>query len=230
MPTIADNYQTIRRQLAQWQATDTTIIAVAKTFPAAAVRAAAAAGVTDIGENYLQEAEEKIAACADLALVWHFIGAVQKNKTARIARLFNWVHGVDRASVAARLSAAREGMPPLSVCLQVNISNEKAKAGVTAANATALAQDIAAMPNLRLRGLMAIPAEEKDEDKQFAVFRQVSALQHELRQNVNDEQGLLDVLSMGMSGDYRQAVRAGATHIRLGSAIFGKREKKEKKQ
>lgn len=224
MPTIAENYQRLRAGLNALNADKTTVIVVAKTFPAAMVKEAAAAGATDVGENYLQEAAEKIAACAGLPLTWHFIGGIQKNKTSRIARLFDWAHGVDRLSIAERLAAARDGMTPLNVCLQVNISDEKNKNGVNANDAAALAAQVAALPNLRLRGLMAIPAEETDPDKQLAVFRRLADLKNAIR--LPPPLPPLDVLSMGMSQDYQQAVRAGATHIRLGTAIFGHREKK----
>lgn len=211
---IRQNIQRLRAAIAP----PAVLIAVAKTFPAEAVRAAAAAGVGDIGENYLQEAEEKIRACRDLPLTWHFIGRLQKNKTARIAQLFDWVHSVDRLSFAQRLSAARAR--PLNVCLQVNMSGEASKGGVAAADAAALAAQVARLPNIRLRGLMVLPAAETDSARQLEAFRRAAGLQ----QDINRATGLgLDCLSMGMSGDYPQALRAGATHLRLGSAVFGER-------
>ena len=221
---IKENIAGIQRQIESLQpaegATPVTLIAVSKTFPAAAVRAAYAAGVRDIGENYLQEAEAKIAECADLPLTWHFIGRLQKNKIARVARQFDWVHGVDRLSYAERLAAAADSMRRLNVFIQVNISGEAGKAGVAVEDAAALARQVAELPNLRLRGLMVLPAAESDPARQQAVFQRTAALQREMT-----EAGLpLDCLSMGMSGDYPAALAAGATHIRLGSALFGVRD------
>lgn len=220
---IQEKIAAIKQQmsaLAPAGAAAATLIAVTKTFPAAAIRAAYTAGVRDIGENYLQEAEEKIAACADLPLVWHFIGRLQKNKLARIARQFDWVHSVDRLSFARRLAEEAGTVRRLNVLLQVNISGEAGKAGVAAADAPLLARQVAALPNLCLRGLMILPAAETDIARQQAVFQRTAALQRDIVAAT----GLpLDCLSMGMSGDYAAALAAGATHIRLGSALFGAR-------
>lgn len=222
---IKQNVGHVRDQLAAGGAGDASpvIIAVTKTFPPAAVRAVAAAGISDIGENYLQEAEAKISACADLPLTWHFIGALQKNKTARIARLFDWVHSVDRLSFAERLAAARPADKPLNVLMQVNISAEAGKSGVAVTEAASLAQRIAALPAIRLRGLMILPLWTTDSGQQYEIFSRTARLQQDLIARCGIA---LDCLSMGMSGDYQQAVRAGATHIRLGTALFGARVKK----
>ncbi|MCH9705299.1 MAG: YggS family pyridoxal phosphate-dependent enzyme [Proteobacteria bacterium] len=230
---MSQNLQEIRAQIAACHRSDkrpdkppAKIIAVSKTFPAAAVRAIYAAGVEDIGENYLQEAEEKIPACADLPLVWHFIGKIQKNKIKRIAALFDWVHSVDCFSYAERLSAARaadENEKPLNVLLQVNISAEESKSGVAVCEALPLARDIAALPNIRLRGLMILPLMTNAPQQQYDIFCRTAALQQQIAAAINLP---LDCLSMGMSADYPQALRAGATHIRLGTALFGARAKK----
>ena len=228
---IADNLHRVQREVADHagaRADVVTLIAVAKTFPAEAVRAAASAGAKHIGENYVQEAEEKIKACADLPLTWHFIGRMQKNKTARIAQLFDWVHSVDRLSFAERLSVARsEEDAPLNVLLQVNISQEESKGGAAVEEVAPLVQQIAALPNLHLRGLMALPAAEADSARQAAVFHRLADVQREVATATGVA---LDCLSMGMSGDYPQALRAGATHIRIGSAIFGQRDYQKAQQ
>lgn len=215
--SIAENTRHIRQTIAH--APQVTLIAVAKTFTAAAVREAAGCGIRHIGENFLQEASAKIADCRQLPLVWHYLGAIQRNKTEKIATLFDWVHGVDRLIIAQRLSQARAGQAnPINIFLQVNIDGEASKSGVSVQDALPLAQEIAALKNLRLRGLMAIPS-PKPNAEQLATFRQVAALQQTIVQS-----GVgLDCLSMGMSGDYLAAVQAGATHIRIGTGIFGER-------
>jgi pyridoxal phosphate enzyme (YggS family) len=201
------------------------LLAVSKTFGADAVIAAAEAGQAAFGENYLQEALEKIAAVRatrpDLELEWHFIGPIQSNKTRPIAEHFDWVHSVDREKIAHRLSEQRPAhLPPLNSCLQVNISGEASKSGVLPTDVIAVAQAIAALPRLRLRGLMAIPEAEGDAEQQRAPFRQLHALFDQLR-----AEGLaLDTLSMGMSGDMAAAIAEGATIVRIGSAIFGTRD------
>lgn len=220
MGVIKHNIELLQKQLAQTPAV--SVVAVAKTFPAAAVAEAAAAGLTHFGESYLQEAEQKIAACAELPLVWHFVGAIQGNKTTRIAALFDWVHGVDRLSTARRLSAARAGRPPLNIFLQVNIDEEPTKAGIAAQDAASVAAAIGALPNLHLRGLMALPTATKDAARTADAFRRVADLQKTLVGG-----GIpLDCLSLGMSGDFPLALAVGATHIRLGTAIFGARPAK----
>lgn len=196
------------------------LLAVSKTFPADAIREAVAAGQTAFGENYLQEAEAKIAALADAGLEWHFIGPIQSNKTRPLATHFDWVHTVERLKIAQRLSEQRPSdLSPLNVCLQVNISGEASKSGVSPAELPELARQVAALPHIRLRGLMAIPEPETDASKQRAAFAQVRALFDQLK----GDGYALDTLSMGMSGDMAAAIAEGATIVRIGSAIFGDR-------
>ncbi|CAN7196014.1 YggS family pyridoxal phosphate-dependent enzyme [Paraburkholderia terricola] len=199
------------------------LLAVSKTFPAEDVRAAYDAGQRAFGENYVQEAIAKIEALADLraALEWHFIGPLQSNKTRPVAEHFDWVHSVDRLKIAQRLSEQRpDNLPPLNVCLQVNISGEASKSGVSMAEAVEVAQAIAALPKLRLRGLMAIPEPAGGIDEQRVPHRRLRELFERLREN-----GLpLDTLSMGMSSDLEAAVLEGATIVRVGTAIFGARD------
>lgn len=200
------------------------LLAVSKTFGADAVLEAARAGQRAFGENYLQEALDKIAAVAAAApetpLEWHFIGPIQSNKTRPIAQHFDWVHAVEREKIAQRLSEQRPaGLAPLNICLQVNISGEASKSGVTPAELPELARRVAALPNLKLRGLMAIPEPEADFEAQRAPFARLRQLYEQLRAD-----GLeLDTLSMGMSADLRAAIVEGATIVRVGSAIFGAR-------
>ena len=202
-----------------------TLVAVGKTFGPAALRAAADAGVEAFGENYLQEALAKQDALADLALEWHFIGAVQSRKARTIAERFDWVHTIDRAKVARRLADGRPpDRGPLEVCIQVNPDGEASKAGVAPEEVPELAATIRERPALRLRGLMAIPAPRSDPAAQRAVFERIATLAAELRTRVPAaEAGVLDVLSLGMSGDLEAAIAAGATHVRVGSALFGPR-------
>ena len=198
------------------------LLAVSKTFDAAAVRELAACGQLEFGENYLQEALEKQAALADLPLVWHFIGPIQSNKTRAIAEHFSWVHSVDRLKIAERLSAQRPaGLPPLQVCIEVNVSGEASKGGVAAAELPALADAVAVLPNLQLRGLMAIPAPTPEMASQRAAFRQVREAFDALRARGHT----LDTLSMGMSADLEAAILEGATIVRVGTALFGERTK-----
>ncbi|MGK5036874.1 YggS family pyridoxal phosphate-dependent enzyme [Janthinobacterium sp. LB3P118] len=230
MSTIEQNLQAVRESIAQAASdaqrapADVTLLAVSKTFGVDAVLAAMRAGQSAFGENYLQEALDKIAA-VQLALpqgapVWHFIGPIQSNKTRPIAEHFDWVHTVEREKIAARLSEQRPaGLPDLNICLQVNISGEASKSGVTPAELPALARAVAQLPRLRLRGLMAIPEAETDVTLQRRAFAQLRALYEQLK-----AEGLaLDTLSMGMSADLRAAVLEGATIVRVGSAIFGSR-------
>ena len=199
---------------------DVLLLAVSKTWPAAEVRAAAAAGQRAFGESYLQEAVDKVDALSALALEWHFIGALQGNKTRPVAETFAWVHAVDRLRIAERLSAQRPAsLPPLSVCLQVNVSGEPGKGGVSPAALPALAHAVAALPRLRLRGLMTIPAPCDDFLAQRLPFRRLRQLSEQLQAD-----GLsLDTLSMGMSRDLEAAIAEGATLVRVGTAIFGER-------
>jgi pyridoxal phosphate enzyme (YggS family) len=204
--------------------TQVKLLAVSKTFPAEAVLEAVAAGQHAFGENYLQEALDKIAAVAAALpseqVEWHFIGPIQSNKTRPIAASFAWVHTVERLKIAQRLSEQRPaGLPPLNVCLQVNISGEASKSGATPEELPELARQVALLPNLKLRGLMAIPEPETDVAKQRAAFARVRALADQLRAGGIE----LDTLSMGMSADMAAAIAEGATIVRVGSAIFGAR-------
>jgi len=200
-----------------------TLLAVSKTFPPAAVREAHRCGQRAFGENYVQEALDKIGALADLqgALEWHFIGPLQSNKTRLVAEHFDWVHGVDRPKIAQRLSEQRPStLPPLQLCLQVNVSGETTKSGLAPAEVAAVARAVAALPRVRLRGLMSIPQPVDDADAQRAPHRAL----RELLDALNRQHGLgLDTLSMGMSADLEAAVLEGATIVRVGSAIFGPR-------
>jgi len=197
------------------------LLAVSKTFPADAVRAVHAAGQRAFGENYVQEAATKRAALADLPDVeWHLIGPLQSNKTAQAAAAFDWVETVDRAKIAQRLSAQRPaGMRPLSVCIEVNVSGEASKSGVPLAEVLPLAREIAALPNLKLRGIMGIPAPTDDASLARSQFRSLRACFEACR-----AAGLaVDTLSMGMSADVELAIAEGATEVRVGTAIFGAR-------
>jgi pyridoxal phosphate enzyme (YggS family) len=200
-----------------------TLLAVGKSQPPEMLDAAANCGVSDFGESYLQEGLGKIAALHDRALTWHFIGRIQANKTRPIAEEFAWVHAVDRAKVAERLSAQRPyHAPPLNVCLQVNVASEASKGGVTPAELPELAAAVAALPRLALRGLMCIPPEESDPARQRVWFARLRALQEEL----NAAGARLDTLSMGMSGDFESAIAEGATIVRIGTALFGERPRR----
>jgi pyridoxal phosphate enzyme (YggS family) len=224
--TIANNLQSLRAAIAAAAAAAhrsddcITLVAVSKSHGAAQVRAAAACGVRDFGESYLQEALPKIAALRDLALTWHFIGRIQANKTAAVAADFDWVHGVDRLRIAERLSAQRPHYaPPLQVCIQVNIAGEAAKAGIEPAAAAQLVQAVGALPRLKLRGLMCILPPGQSAPENCATFGAMQLL----LQQLNSQGGRLDTLSMGMSADFREAIAQGATLIRVGTAIFGPR-------
>jgi PLP dependent protein len=201
---------------------DVRLLAVSKGQPAAAVAQAWAAGQRDFGENYVQEALDKIAALGALDAQWHFIGPLQSNKTARVAEHFAWVHSVDRLKLAERLSAQRPAeLPPLNICIQVNISGEASKSGCTPDEAPVLCQAVATLPRLRLRGLMAIPAPVAPGGDARAPFRALRRLLESLR-----AQGLvLDTLSAGMSDDFAAAIAEGATLVRIGTGIFGARHR-----
>ena len=230
MSSISHNLQAVRERIDSAARAvlrdpqEVVLLAVSKTFGADAVLEAAQAGQRAFGENYLQEALDKIAAVRaarpDLLPEWHFIGPIQSNKTRPIAEHFDWVHSVDREKIAQRLSEQRPAhLPPLNICLQVNISAEASKSGVMPDEAIALARRIATLPRLRLRGLMAIPEPEENIELQRAPFRQLRQLWTAMR-----EQGLvLDTLSMGMSSDMDAAIAEGATIVRVGTAIFGQR-------
>jgi pyridoxal phosphate enzyme (YggS family) len=224
MSTIAANISTLESRIrtaalaAQRDPGAIGLLAVSKTKPAAAIREAFAAGLSDFGENYLQEALGKQQELADLPLCWHFIGPIQSNKTRAIAEHFAWVHSVDRLKIAQRLSEQRPpDLEPLNICLQVNVSGEASKSGCAPQDLPALAEAVSALPRLRLRGLMAIPEPTDDTDAQLAAFARVRTL----REHLNLP---LDTLSMGMSHDLEAAIAQGATWVRIGTALFGARD------
>lgn len=224
MSTIAENIAKVGvriREAAQASQRDFShigLLAVSKTKPADAIREAFAAGVTDFGENYLQESLDKQTQLSDLPVVWHFIGPIQSNKTKPIAEHFAWVHSVDRLKIAERLSAQRPAhLPALNICLQVNVSGEASKSGCSPDQLSALAHAVTQLPNLRLRGLMTIPEPTDDVTEQRAAFARL----RELQQSLNLE---LDTLSMGMSHDLEAAIAEGATWVRIGTALFGARD------
>jgi PLP dependent protein len=200
------------------------LIAVSKTKSAADVEQVYDAGQYEFGENYLQEAIDKIATLQHLPHIkWHFIGAIQSNKTRPIAENFDWVHSVERLKIAKRLSEQRSNnQPPLNICLQVNISNEDNKAGISLANVPTLAREVSQLENIKLRGLMAIPLKTTDVSEQHHYFKQLK----DCLEALNNEGLQLDTLSMGMSNDMEAAIDEGATMIRIGTAIFGERSAK----
>ena len=201
-------------------AAEVRLLAVSKTWPADSVREAVAAGQRAFGENYVQEGAEKVDALAGLGLEWHFIGPLQSNKTRLVANRFAWVHSIDRLKIAERLSAQRDAhLPPLEVCIQVNVSGEASKSGVAPGELPELAHAVARLPRLRLRGLMAIPEPTSDVALQRARF----ATLRDLRDQLNADGLALDTLSMGMSDDLEAAIAEGSTMVRVGTAIFGSR-------
>lgn len=233
MPNIEGQIKALRRRIeaaarAAGRAPESVrLVAVSKTFPAAAVVAARDCGVRDFGENYAQEAAAKIDAVAAAGggdAVWHFVGGIQKNKAKIVAAKFDWAHAVDDLALAEKLSRARgaAGLPPLRICLQVNLDGEKSKSGVAPADAAALARAARDLPHLRLRGLAAIPAPRADATAQREAFRAVA----DLRRQIAAAGIELDSLSMGMSDDFAAAIAEGATMIRIGRAIFGERPPK----
>lgn len=228
MTMIAANLYQVRQRIvtacaaANRGPTDVQLLAVSKTWPAEAVREALAAGQTAFGENYVQEGVAKIQALADARaqLQWHCIGPLQSNKTRVVAEHFDWVHSIDRLKIAERLSEQRpDGLPALQVCLQVNVDGGLNKSGVPAEEALALAQAVASLPRLRLRGLMAIPEPALDFEAQRALFLRARAVYDRIR----DSGIALDTLSLGMSADLEAAVAVGSTMVRVGTAIFGAR-------
>jgi len=228
MASIAANLQAVRAriaraaQAAQRPPGAILLLAVSKTFPPGHIEAAYAAGQRAFGENHAQEAVEKITLLAALPLEWHFIGPIQSNKTSLIAPRFEWVHSVEREKIAERLNAARpEGAAPLNVCIQVNVSGEATKSGVAPGEEARLADAIARLPRLKLRGLMAIPEPTADN----ALQRRRFALLRELKEKLCARGHALDTLSMGMSDDLEAAIMEGATIVRVGTAIFGPRNK-----
>jgi pyridoxal phosphate enzyme (YggS family) len=229
MTMIATNLHHVRTRIAAACTTagrppeTVALLAVSKTFPPEAVREALAAGQVAFGENYVQEGVDKIAALSDVRtqLQWHCIGPLQSNKTRVVAEQFDWVHSIDRLKIAERLSAQRPAhLPPLQVCLQVNVDGGANKSGVAASDALALAQAVVALPRLRLRGVMAIPEPADGFEAQRALFLQAREVYERLR-----DAGItsLDTLSLGMSADLEAAVAAGSTMVRVGTAIFGGR-------
>lgn len=223
MNTISDNLTTLRTRIADacnrcGRVPDSVrLLAVSKNFGVESVREAMAAGQVEFGENYLREALEKIATLAGSGLVWHFIGPVQSNKTREIAEHFDWVQSVDRLKIAQRLSEQRPAhLPPLNVCVQINISGEASKSGCTPEETRALCGAIAKMPRLQLRGLMAIPAPGSGS----TAFRTLRTLSEKIRQSGME----MDTLSMGMSDDFTLAIAEGSTLVRVGTAIFGSRK------
>jgi pyridoxal phosphate enzyme (YggS family) len=228
MATIADKLQLVSSRIARAVSEfarppgSVTLLAVSKTFPAVTVREAVAAGQRQFGENYVQEALDKMADLADLRtpLIWHLIGPLQSNKTRAVAEAFDWVHTVDRLKVAQRLSEQRPAhLPPLQVCIQVNTSGETSKSGVAPSEALALAKAVCSLPRLQLRGVMGLPAPSDEPHEQQRQLHAVRAVFDFLR-----TEGLpLDTLSMGMSADLEAAIAEGSTMVRVGSALFGQR-------
>ena len=229
MDTIAANLQAVQRRIAGAAAAarrpedDIALVAVSKTFPRAMVAEAHACGQRAFGENQVQEGVRKVAGLLLPSIVWHFIGPIQSNKTRPIAEHFQWVHGIERAKIAERLNEARPAaMPPLQVCIQVNVSGEASKSGVPPGAELTLAEAISSLPRLKLRGLMAIPAPAPDATsrrRQFALLR-------ELKDKLVARGYPLDTLSMGMSDDLEEAILEGSTMVRVGSAIFGRRTRR----
>ncbi|MFM9882441.1 MAG: YggS family pyridoxal phosphate-dependent enzyme [Burkholderiales bacterium] len=226
MDTLQNSLQGVKSRIVEAAASagrdprDILLLAVSKTFGADRIRAAFVAGQVHFGENYVQEAIEKMATLADLAITWHFIGPIQSNKTRVIAERFAWVHSVDRSKIAERLSSQRPAtLPALQICIQVNTSGEASKSGCAPEAVVSLAQSIGAMPGLRLRGLMTVPEPTLDVSLQRSRFESLATL----RVRCGDAGVPLDTLSMGMSGDLEQAIAAGATIVRIGTAIFGER-------
>jgi len=226
MASIAENISTVRDQIARATAScgrpsgSVALLTVTKTQAPEKLREAYAAGQREFGENYVQEALEKILSLDLPDLIWHFIGPIQSNKTADIATHFDWVHSVDRLKIANRLSSQRPlDCPPLNICVQVNLSQEDSKSGVALEDTAALCELLAKLPRLRLRGLMAIPAPCAEHAQQRDVFRPLTRLFSELQGRFEH----LDTLSIGMSADYEAAIEEGSTIVRVGSAIFGVR-------
>ncbi len=228
MIRVTENLRVIRDLLAKASNdagrgdSSVNLLAVSKKQPVSAVLAAAEAGQRDFGENFVQEGLEKIAAAGRDDLIWHFIGHLQTNKTKAVAGHFSWVHTVDRLKTAERLSKQRpEELGDLNICLQVNIDNEAGKSGLRASEVLALARTVSALPRIRLRGLMCLPENRSDFEQQREPFARL----HELLTLIKEDGIDVDTLSMGMSGDYAAAIYEGSTIVRIGTAIFGAREK-----
>lgn len=224
--TIAQNIEHVRKRITDAELKfgrrpgSVQLLAVSKTRPVEDIRTALLASQHHFGENYLQDALPKIEAISDPLVQWHFIGPIQSNKTRQIAQYFHWVHSIDRLKIAQRLNEQREPtLPPLNICLQINSSGETSKSGISPGDALALAREIIQLPNLRLRGLMTIPQSSDSFEQQCIPFRLIRELKTEL-----ESQGIaLDTLSMGMSNDMEAAIAEGSTLVRIGTAIFGKR-------
>ena len=223
---IAENINQINKKIAEFavkyqrQANEIKLLAVSKTMPVDDIQAAYEAGQKDFGENYLQEALVKIQSLQYPDINWHFIGAIQSNKTREIANAFDWVHSVERIKIARRLNEQRNPeLTPLNVCLQINISDENTKAGIQHNELTQLAREITSLPNLKLRGLMAIPAKTESFEEQRSIFRKM----HQIMDELNQLGFNMDTLSMGMSNDMEAAIAEGATIVRIGTSIFGAR-------
>jgi len=224
--TVRDNLQIIGTELEHFaeqynrSISEIQLLAVSKRHPELAIREAYQVGQRAFGENYVQELLEKAEQLSDLDIEWHFIGPLQSNKTRKIAAVASWVHTIDRAKIAQRLNDQRpENLPKLNICIQVNISEEMSKSGILVKDVPAFAEEISKLSRLKLRGLMIIPATETDFIKQRKVFSQAAELLAQVNRLVFD----LDTLSMGMSGDMEAAIAEGATIVRIGTAIFGKR-------
>lgn len=223
MSKLTSNLANIKNQIAACSPSNHNVqlLAVSKTKPLDMIREAYHSGQRLFGENYVQEAIEKIQSASDLTEIeWHLIGPLQSNKTKQVAEHFDWVQSIDRFKIAQRLNDQRpDNLPVLNVCIQVNISNEASKSGLTSEAVCELATQISALPNLRLRGIMAIPAKTKDEQELDQAFSQL----FEIYKNLQQEYSSVDTLSMGMSQDMAQAIKNGSTMVRIGSAIFGQR-------
>ena len=232
MEILAQHYQDVRDRITQAALAcgrapaSVRLLAVSKTFGVDAIRTVAACGQVDFGENYIQEGVDKIrqlrAEAATAGLVWHCIGPIQSNKTRLVAEHFDWVHSIDRLKIAQRLSEQRPAhLPPLQVCLQVNIDGGDTKSGVAPDEVLALAQAVVALPRLQLRGLMTIPDPVADKAGMLAVHQRTAVVWRQLQSNLPEQR--LDVLSMGMTADLEMAIAAGSTMVRVGTAIFGRR-------
>lgn len=229
--TIAEHIHNIKQKISQTaeacQRSPAAIklLAVSKGQPVSAIRKAFAAGVTDFGENYWQEAQAKMHVLSDLPINWHFIGPIQSNKAEHIAQNFSWVHSLNRVKIAELLARYRSAQQtPLNLCLQVNLDNEESKAGLLPQQIVKLVESVSELPNLRLRGLMAIPKPRLQEEEQYKSLVRLTRLFNQLNQ---DFHLCMDVLSMGMSDDLVAAIRAGSTLLRIGRAIFGERPHKD---
>jgi PLP dependent protein len=225
--TITDRVHKVQQLIAktanacQRSPKDIQLLAVSKGQPASAIQAAFAAGISDFGESYLQEAQKKIATLQALPLCWHFIGPIQSNKTRSIAEDFSWVHSVSRVKIAELLAKYRpENLPTLNLCLQVNLDNEKNKSGISPEQLAKLALVVSHLPRLKLRGLMAIPMPQSEEQQQYKSFLRLTNLLNQLNKELNLA---MDTLSMGMSDDFIAAIKAGSTIVRIGRAIFTSR-------